>query len=58
MTDTIVAVATPPGESALAIIRLSGNSCLDIISTCFSIPSPTPRYSYLSEYRDKNGENI
>lgn len=58
MTDTIVAVATPSGESALAIIRLSGNSCLDVISRCFSCPSPTPRYSYLSEYINKNGEKL
>jgi tRNA modification GTPase len=58
MTDTIVAVATPSGESALAIIRLSGNTCKKIISQCFTTPSPTPRHSYLSEYKNKQGENI
>ena len=58
MTDTIVAVATPSGESALAIIRLSGNTCKKIISRCFTTPSPTPRHSYLSEYKNKQGENI
>jgi len=58
MTDTIVAVATPSGESALAIIRISGKACKNIISQCFSNPSPTPRYSYLSEYKNNQGENI
>lgn len=35
MTDTIVALATPPGISGLAVIRLSGNMAFDIIDKCF-----------------------
>lgn len=34
--DTIVALATPPMKSALAIIRVSGDDCFDIVSRCFS----------------------
>lgn len=35
-TDTIVALATPPTKSALAIIRLSGPQAFTIFSTIFS----------------------
>ena len=34
--DTIVALATPPMKSALAIIRVSGEDCFDIVSKVFS----------------------
>lgn len=36
MFETIVALATPPMKSALAIVRLSGDDCFDIVSKCFS----------------------
>ena len=39
LQDTIVASATPPGESALAIVRLSGNNALEIAQTI----SPTKK---------------
>ena len=32
--DTIVALATPEGRSALAIIRLSGNQAVEIVEAC------------------------
>lgn len=35
MFDTIVALATPPLKSALAIIRLSGTDCFKIVSNFF-----------------------
>jgi tRNA modification GTPase len=35
-TDTIAAVATPPGVSAVAIIRISGARSFDIVRACFS----------------------
>src|SRR6059036_2549458 len=34
--DTICAVATPPGEGGIGIIRLSGEKALDIASTVFA----------------------
>jgi len=36
MFETIVALATPPLKSALAVIRVSGNGCFDIVSKVFS----------------------
>ncbi|MBA3673664.1 MAG: tRNA uridine-5-carboxymethylaminomethyl(34) synthesis GTPase MnmE [Chitinophagaceae bacterium] len=33
--DTIVAMATPPGIGAIGVIRLSGNSAIDIINKLF-----------------------
>ena len=33
--ETIVALATPPMKSALAIIRVSGDDAFDIVSKCF-----------------------
>jgi tRNA modification GTPase len=31
MADTVVAIATPPGESALSVIRVSGEYCIELI---------------------------
>ena len=36
MFETIVALATPPLKSALAIVRVSGDDCFDVVSKCFS----------------------
>ncbi|MCX8019508.1 MAG: tRNA uridine-5-carboxymethylaminomethyl(34) synthesis GTPase MnmE [Chitinophagaceae bacterium] len=33
--DTIVAPATPPGHSAIAVVRLSGTRAIDIVNTMF-----------------------
>jgi len=33
--DTIVALATPPGVSAIGVVRLSGNKSIDIINALF-----------------------
>ena len=52
--DTIVSLATVPGESALGIIRISGNLCKVLCYEIFNIPSPTPRKSYLRYYNDIN----
>jgi len=36
LSDTIVAIATPPGEGAIGIVRLSGNEAIAIVSKIFS----------------------
>ena len=36
MFETIVALATPPMRSALAIVRLSGDDCFNVVSKFFS----------------------
>jgi len=39
--ETIAAVATPPGEGGVAIVRISGNNALDVASAVFSGPIRT-----------------
>ncbi len=39
--ETIAAVATPPGEGGVAIIRISGNHALDVAEKVFSGPVKT-----------------
>ncbi|MBX7246536.1 MAG: hypothetical protein K1X53_13645, partial [Candidatus Sumerlaeaceae bacterium] len=46
--DTIVAPATPPGEGAIAIVRLSGPKALEILEGVF-----TPRGPETSELKDR-----
>ena len=41
MTDTIIAQSTPPGQSALAMIRLSGPLCEEIAKDALALP-PLP----------------
>jgi tRNA modification GTPase len=36
MTDTIFALSTPPGRSAVAVIRLSGPNAYDALCACFA----------------------
>ena len=40
LDDTIVAIATPAGEGALAIVRLSGRQAIEIADRVFSATSP------------------
>ncbi|OLD46906.1 MAG: tRNA uridine-5-carboxymethylaminomethyl(34) synthesis GTPase MnmE [Chloroflexi bacterium 13_1_40CM_2_68_14] len=42
LTDPIVALATPPGRSALALIRLSGVGCFSIAARCLEPFHATP----------------
>lgn len=53
--DTIAAVATPPGTSAIAVIRISGKNCISICSTIFkgkdltNLPSHTLHYGLIKD---------
>ena len=40
LDDTIVALASAPGQAAIAVIRISGKESFDIIGTCFKGMSP------------------
>lgn len=54
--DTIVALGTPVGESALAVIRVSGPECLNLVRQCFRKKKPPqPRQVTLGAYRDRAG---
>jgi len=48
-TDTIFARATPPGEGAIAIIRISGPETSGIIKKCFKCGNPNHvKYNHLA----------
>ncbi|MCH6257677.1 tRNA uridine-5-carboxymethylaminomethyl(34) synthesis GTPase MnmE [Puniceicoccaceae bacterium K14] len=49
--DTIVAVATPHGESAISMLRISGPKCLSLVDNVFKRKSPPrPRRSSHGDY--------
>jgi len=59
LSDPIAALATPPGRSALAIVRLSGRGAFAIAERV--IPSFTPdppRTARLARFADSTGETI
>ena len=58
MNDTIVAIATPKSESALSIVRISGEKSLDLCRDACKLPSPTPRHAYLTKYTSLQGDII
>tara|TARA_B100001248_G_scaffold262308_1_gene257446 strand:- start:5162 stop:6511 length:1350 start_codon:yes stop_codon:yes gene_type:complete len=58
MSDTIVALATPAGDSALATIRISGLLSEGFTRDALSLPYPSPRHSYLTNYKSNDAEVI
>lgn len=57
--DTIVALSTPAGESAIALVRLSGPDCVDLGPAVLDRKeSLKPRHAYYGQYRAKNGDWI
>ena len=56
--DTIVSLATNAGESAIGVIRISGNLCIKLCKDIFKTPYPTPRKSILKDYVSLNGNFI
>ena len=57
--DTIYALATPSGKSALAVIRISGNNCKKILSEVSYIKKHTPNKKIISKiYSDKKSNKI
>ena len=45
----IYALATPPAQSAICVFRVSGEGCLDALSTLFNSKLVEPRYFYKTE---------
>ncbi|KRM71667.1 tRNA uridine-5-carboxymethylaminomethyl(34) synthesis GTPase MnmE [Lacticaseibacillus brantae] len=51
--DTIAAISTPPGEGAISIVRLSGETALDVANAVFKgkdlsqVPSHTINYGHI-----------
>jgi len=59
MKDPIVAVATPFGESAIGIVRLSGKGVLETVKRFFRGRSDIkPRFAHYGEVVDERGEVI
>ena len=56
--ETIVALATPHGESAIALIRLSGPQSQELTGKIFNQEDTLPRHAYLGPYRDINGDEL
>jgi len=58
-SDTIAALATPPGRSALAVVRLSGRGAFDVaarvVPTFVVLP---PRTAHLASFVDSDGTLI
>jgi tRNA modification GTPase len=55
--DTIAAPATPPGESALAVVRISGPQAWDVFRSLIEAvtPPPLPRLMTRGHLRDASG---
>jgi len=58
--ETIAAVATPPGEGGVAIIRISGNDAITVASKVFSGPVSTYKThtAHYGQIRDVNEAHI
>lgn len=55
-SDTIAALSTPSGESAIAAVRLSGGMCLETAKSCFGKTEISPRVASHSSYVSKDGK--
>jgi tRNA modification GTPase len=53
-SDTIAALATPVGTSAIAVVRASGPLCAELARGIFGV-SPPPRVATHGDYRDVRG---
>lgn len=55
LLDTIVAIATPPGAGAIAVLRLSGPQAFELEAALHSGDTPPPRVATLRALRDGSG---
>ncbi|WP_269539576.1 tRNA uridine-5-carboxymethylaminomethyl(34) synthesis GTPase MnmE [Cerasicoccus fimbriatus] len=56
LIDTIVAPATPYGESALAVVRVSGPLCAELANSCLGAGvAETPRKAFVRNYKALDG---
>jgi len=51
VSHTIVALSTPPGTSGLAVVRVSGPACADVIRLCLGRTAWTPRHLHAAAFR-------
>lgn len=55
--DTIVAIATAPGQGGIGVIRLSGPRALEIGSLITQVTSPQHRYAHYCAFHQPNTDN-
>lgn len=53
-TDTICAIATPPGRSGVGVIRVSGPRCREAAQSLLH-RVPPPRHALFSDFHDRSG---
>jgi tRNA modification GTPase len=61
LSETIAALATPPGEAALAVVRVSGNRIHDLLAGALGVapsPPPPPRRASVGVYRAMDGRPL
>ena len=61
--ETIAAIATPPGEGGVAIVRISGNEALQVASKIFSGPvlkykTHTAHYGYIRDSQNNHVDDV
>lgn len=56
-TDTIAALATPVGTSAIAVVRASGPAAARLVTEIFN-ETPLPRQARHADYRDQAGQLV
>ena len=54
---TIAALSTPDGESAIALIRVTGSECARLVGEIFG-GTPLPRSARHGDYRDREGQVV
>ena len=58
-SDTIVAIATPPGRGGIGVVRISGPHALDVGRALLDAPRPlAARYATLTRVRDESGVRL
>ncbi len=58
ITDPIAALATPPGRSALAVVRLAGRGAFEIAARVVKNFRAAPRVAQLATFIDADGQPI
>ena len=56
--DTIFALSTPTGQSAVAIIKISGPKCMNLLSCFFKFKPKKTRHAYYKSFRSSSGNVI
>lgn len=56
--ESIVALSTPAGESAIAVVRVSGQLCHQLVTKIFGQDPLTPRKAKLADYVDRSGKVV